>query len=82
MLASLSKVLDCQGDKAEDRPARVGGVELDSRETRLVGFAELAELAELAGLAPLDGLDVPAGFAGIAGSVGLGGPAGPVLGQP
>ena len=52
MLASLSKVvLDCQGDKAGDRPARVGGVELDSREARLGGHAGLGELAGLAGLA-------------------------------
>ena len=54
MLASLSKVvLDCQGDKAGDRPARVGGVELDSCEARLGrldGLGELAGLGELGGL--------------------------------
>ena len=52
MLASLSKVvLDCQGDKAGDRPARVGGVELDSREARLARLGGLEGLGELAGLA-------------------------------
>ena len=52
---SLSKVLD----RAEDRPARVGGVELDSYEARL------------AGLAPLDGLDGLGELAGLAGLAGL-----------
>ena len=67
IFASLSKVLDCQWDRAEDRPVRVGGVELDSYEVHLV---------QLDGLAPLDGLDRPSEFAGLAGL------AGPVLEQP
>ena len=59
MLGSLSKVLDCQWDRAEDRPVRVGGAELDSHEGVLAPLDNLAGLAGLGRLAPLAGLAGP-----------------------
>ena len=59
VLGSLSKVLDCQWDRAEDRPVRVGGAELDSHEGVLAPLDNLAGLAGLGRLAPLAGLAGP-----------------------
>ena len=67
VLGSLSKVLDCQWDRAEDRPVRVGGAELDSHEGVLAPLDNLAPLDDLAGLAGLAGLGRLAPLAGLAG---------------